>query len=133
MGVRIVRMIPLLIFLAVLAAGVYLYVSYRQSPLRAKEVLIKMFLWVTGILTAFFGLATLYAVFESNTPVFDLAFSFMLATALGLAVTLFCRWRFLKHHPLYKFKAADTKTMPREPAWLTALKKLLQMYMGGRR
>lgn len=133
MGVRIVRMIPLLLFLAVLAAGVYLYVSYRQSPLRAKEVLIKMFTWVNGALTVFFGLATLYAVFESNTPVFDLAFSFMLAALLGLAITLFCRWRFIKHHPLYKFKAADAKTIPREPAWLTALKKLLGIYMGGKR
>lgn len=133
MGVRIVRMIPLLVVLALLAAVVYLYVSYRQSPLRAKEVLIKMFLWVTGVLTAFFGLATLYAVFESNTPVFDLAFSFMLAAILGLVITLFCRWRFLKHHPLYKFKATDAKTMPREPAWLVALKKILQMYTSGRR
>lgn len=133
MGVRIVRMIPLLVVLALLAAVVYLYVSYRQSPLRAKEVLIKMFLWVTGVLTAFFGLATLYAVFESNTPVFDLAFSFMLAAILGLVITLFCRWRFLKHHPLYKFKATDAKTMPREPAWLAALKKILQMYTSGRR
>lgn len=133
MGVRIVRMIPLLVVLALLAAVVYLYVSYRQSPLRAKEVLIKMFLWVTGVLTAFFGLATLYAVFESNTPVFDLAFSFMLAAILGLVITLFCRWRFLKHHPLYKFKATDVKTMPREPAWLAALKKILQMYTSGRR
>lgn len=133
MGVRIVRMIPLLVFLAVLAAGVYLYVSYRQSPLRAKEVLIKMFLWVNGALTAFFGLATLYAVFEANTPVFDLAFSFMLAAVLGLVITLICRWRFVKHHPLYKFKATEAKTIPREPAWLTALKKLLQIYFGGKR
>lgn len=133
MGVRIIRMIPLLLALAVLAAGVYLYVSYRQSPLRAKEVLIKMFLWVTGVLSAFFGLATLYAVFESNTPVFDLAFSFMLAAILGLVITLVCRWRFLQHHPLYKFKATDAHTINRDPAWLAALKKLLQVYMGGKR
>ncbi|WP_261430177.1 guanylate cyclase [Xiamenia xianingshaonis] len=127
MAVRLVRMIPVLVVLALLAAGVYLYISYRHSPLRAKEVLIKMFLVLTIALSAFFGIVTLYALFEANAGVFDLFFSFMLAALVGLGITLVCRWRFLKHHPAFKDKAFRAKIIPKEPAWLQLLKQIFGM------
>ena len=63
---RLSRIVPLLIVLAVVAGIVYLVATYRYSPSRAKEILIKMFTWLTGILSAFFLLVTLYALLESD-------------------------------------------------------------------
>lgn len=94
----------MLLVLALVAAVVYVFVAYTKSPLRAKEVLIKMFLAIMGALSVFFGLFTLYSLFESNEGVFDLAFSFLLTALIGLGVTLLCRWRFLKNHPNYRLK-----------------------------
>ena len=44
---RLYRIIPLVIVLAIIAFAVYFVVSYRSSPNRAKEVLIKSFTWLT--------------------------------------------------------------------------------------
>ena len=104
MVARLSRVIPMLLVLALVAAVVYVFVAYTKSPLRAKEVVIKMFLAITGVLSAFFGLFTLYSLFESNEGVFDLAISFLVTALVGLGVTLLCRWRFLKNHPNYRLK-----------------------------
>ena len=104
MVARLSRVIPMLLVLALVAAVVYVFVAYTKSPLRAKEVVIKMFLAITGVLSAFFGLLTLYSLFESNEGVFDLAVSFLLTALVGLGITLLCRWRFLKNHPNYRLK-----------------------------
>ena len=70
---RLSRIVPLLAVLAVVAGIVYLVATYRYSPSRAKEILIRMFTWLTGILSAFFLLVVLYAFFEDNGAVLDLA------------------------------------------------------------
>lgn len=103
---RLSRIVPLLIVLAVVAGIVYLVATYRYSPSRAKQILVKMFTWITGVLSAFFLLVTLYALFENNAAVFDLAASFLATTAIGLAITRICNAVFLKHHPEYKHKPA---------------------------
>lgn len=105
---RLSRIVPLLIALAVIAAIVYLVATYRYSPNRAKEILIKMFTVITGALSAFFLLACAYAWLERNEAVFDLAFSFLLTALIGLAVTRICRFVFLRHNPAYRIKAAKT-------------------------
>ena len=104
MVARLIRMLPLLVILAVLAGIIYLVVSYRESPNRAKEVLIKSFLVITGALSAFFLLISLYALLEQNSAVFDLFFAFFVAAAICLVITLICRYVFLKHHPNYRKK-----------------------------
>lgn len=105
---RLSRIVPLLIVLAVVAAIVYIVAAWRYSPNRAKELLIKMFTAITGVLSAFFLLACAYAWLEHNDAVFDLAFSFLLTTLIGLAVTRVCRRVFLRHNPAYRIKAAKT-------------------------
>ena len=55
---RLSRVIPLVIALAAIAAVIYLVVTYRHSPARAKEVLIRVFTWLTGIISGFFALAS---------------------------------------------------------------------------
>lgn len=108
--VRLSRMVPLLIVMALLAAVIYFVVSYRHSPTKAKETLIKVFLWLNGILTGLFGLVSLYALFEKNDAVFELALCFAAVGVIGLLVTLWCRHVFLKNHPNYRLKAQKAKT-----------------------
>lgn len=106
---RLSRTIPLLAVLAVLAGIVYLVVTYRSSPNRAKEVLIKLFTWLMGIQSVLFGLLTVYALAESNIGVAELWGTFMATTIIGLLITLVCKWRFKKNHPNYKFEASNPR------------------------
>lgn len=115
---RLSRVVPMLIVLAVVAAVVYLVATYRYSPNRAKEILIKMFTVITGALSAFFLLACLYAWFEHNEAVLDLAVSFFLTAFIGLVITRICRAVFVKHHPGWGRKPMKTKRIddhPRRP------------------
>lgn len=106
---RLSRTIPLLAVLAVLAGIVYLVVTCRSSPNRAKEVLIKLFTWLMGIQSVLFGLLTVYALAESNIGVAELWGTFMATAIIGLLITLVCKWRFKKNHPNYKFEASNPR------------------------
>lgn len=112
---RATRIVPLLLILAVAAAIIYLVVTYRSSPARAKEVLVKVFTWLCGIIAAFFGIVSLYALFESNEAVLDLAASFMVVGLIGLGVTRWCNYLFLKHNPHYRKKPQKATTKRRWP------------------
>lgn len=94
-------MLPLLVVLAIVAAIVYLVMSFRYSSDNAKAVLIKVFIWVCSVLSAGFGIITAYALFEHNEPVIELFGSCLAVTLAGLAVTLVCRHVFRKNHPHY--------------------------------
>lgn len=111
--VRLSRIVPLAIILAVLAVVIYLAVTYLRTPVRAKEVLIRVFTWLSTILIAFFGIVSLYALFEHNEPVLDLSVGFMVVGALALAITLLCRYLFHKRHPHYKSKPMKSHTTTR--------------------
>lgn len=114
---RLSRSIPLLIALVLLAVIVYFVVSWRSSPTRAKEVLIRLFTVLCSVLSVFFVLASLYALVDSNQAVLELAASFALVSVLGLLITLICRWRFKKRHPHYRFAAnAKATTVDGTPA-----------------
>ena len=99
---RLYRVLPLLVILAVIAVAVYLVVSWRTTPARAKEVLIKLFIVLNGGLSAFFGLAVIYAWIEGNTFVADFFITCLVTTLIVLGITYLCRWRFLKHNPHYR-------------------------------
>lgn len=108
--VRLSRTIPLIILMAVLAAVIYLVVTYRHSPARAKEVLIKVFTWLNGVIVGFFGLVALYALFEANEAVLDLAACFAAVGIIGLGVTLWCKHVFLRNNPSYRKKPMKAST-----------------------
>ena len=55
---RLLQSVPLVIALVVLAIVVYVFVAWVKSPLRAKEILIKLFTVITIVLSVAFGLAT---------------------------------------------------------------------------
>ena len=105
---RLYRIIPLIIALAIIAVAVYVIVSYASSSTKAKDVLTKGFLWLTGLLSAFFSLASLYALLEGNFFALDIMASFLAVTLTAFALVVICRIVFLKHHPQYKKKASKT-------------------------
>lgn len=106
---RIFQSVPLVIALVVLALVVYLFVAWVKSPLRAKEILIKVFTVLTIVLSVAFGLASLYALLEHNMVVLEVTVSFLVVALVALGITRLCRWRFIKNHPQYKNKALPTK------------------------
>lgn len=99
---RLYRIVPLLVVLAVIAAVVYLVVTFRFSSNRAKEVLIKVFTWLNIVLSALFLLATLYALVEANQAVAELTGSFLAVSLIALGVTRICNRVFIKNHPGYR-------------------------------
>ena len=120
------RSIPLLIVLVLIAVGIYLFVSWRKSPMRAKEVLIKVFVVLCSALSIFFLLVTLYAIVDGNTPVTELAASCLLVSLVGLLVTFICRHRFKVHHPHYsKETTAKANVVENKPDVLDAVTKIL--------
>ena len=112
---RLSRIVPLLLIMAVVAIVIYLVVTYRHSPTRAKEVLIKVFTWLNVVIIAFFGLASLYALFESHAGVLDLALSFAIVGLVYLGITRWCNHVFLKHNPHYRDKRQAARVIRRFP------------------
>lgn len=106
---RLSRSIPLMIALIVLAIIIYFVVTYFRSKARAKEVLIAVFTILCSAIIVFFGIVSLYALFEGNEPVLELAASFAGVGVVGLIITLICRWRFKKNNPHYKWKAEKAR------------------------
>ena len=112
---RLSRIVPLLIVLAVIAGIVYLVAAWRYSPNRAKEILIKLFTWVTGIISGFFAFASIYALIERNVAVLELTATFLGAALIGLIVTRICRAVFVRNHPKYKNKPLKTTSVDNRP------------------
>ena len=111
MVARLTRIIPLLLLLAFVAGVVYVVAAWRYSPARAKEILIKAF----TVLNVALGLASLYALSESNGDVLDLTLSFMVTALVALGITRICRAVFLKHNPSYRMKPMKAKRLHRWP------------------
>lgn len=113
MFARFTRMVPLFVILGILALIIYVVVSYQKSPNRAKEVLISLFTGITGGISVFFALASLYAWFENNADIFDLFFSFFIAALLVFGLVQVCRMVFYKNHPSYRYKASQARVNSR--------------------
>lgn len=107
LAARLSRIVPLLAILAIIAAAIYVFVSWRSTPARAKEVLIKVFVVLNAGLSAFFLPATLYAWLEGNAFVADFFITCLATTVVLLGVTLLCRRAFLKHNPNYRWRITD--------------------------
>lgn len=105
--IRLYRILPLLVVLAVIAVAVYLIMSFRYSSERAKATLIKVFFWLNAVLSVAFLLITAYALLERNAAVSELFGSCLAVTVIGLAITLICRAVFRKNHPRYGEKVVQ--------------------------
>ena len=114
---RLTRLLPIVFGIALAAVALYVFVSIRYTPVKAKELLIKIFTVVFGAATLFFILATIYAVLDGGRPeAVELMATFLLPFAVGLAITLVCRAVFLHNHPAYKLKPVRAQTI-KDPLW----------------
>lgn len=129
MVARLSRIIPLLVILAVVAAVIYLVAAWCYSPNRAKVILIRAFTVITGVISGFFVLATAYAAFEQNWTAVEIAASFLAVGLIGLAITLICRWVFLRHHPNYQQEAVPTTTVSSDGLLRAVLQRLLASFL----
>lgn len=105
--IRLYRIVPLIVLLAVIAGAMYLIMSFRYSSDRAKASLIKVFTWLCALLSGFFALATVYALFERNDTVIELAGSLLATSLVGLVITRACHHVFKKNHPHYGEEVAQ--------------------------
>lgn len=128
------RSLPLAIALAILACAIYFFISWRRSPARAKEVLIKVFTVLCSAIAIFFTLVSIYAIVDSNMPVFELSASCAVIGAIGLIITLICRHFFRKHNPHYRFEPTAKATPVTDmPDTLDAITKLLNWINNARK
>lgn len=128
------RSLPLLVALIVLALAIYAFVSWRRTPTRAKEVMIKVFLVLCSAIAVFSVLVALYAVADGNAPVLELALSCAAVGVLGLLITLVCRHFFKKHHPHYAFEPTEkARPVTNKPDVLSAVTKILNYINDHRR
>ncbi|MCD8315867.1 MAG: guanylate cyclase [Eggerthellaceae bacterium] len=112
---RLATSVPLIIILVIAAIVIYWVVTWRHSPERAKEILILVFTVITIIITVFFALVCLYALFEFNIAVFELSAGGLIVGVAGLVITRICNYRFHKHHPHYKRKPMRARVKHRWP------------------
>lgn len=127
-AIRLIQSLPLLVALAVLAGVVYLFVSWQQSPTRAKEILVKLFTVLTSVLCVVFLLACGYAAIEGNQAVLEFFGAFLAVSAAALLITLACRARFRKNHPNYATEPVFARTVSdREKA----LRKIWELLKSG--
>lgn len=121
---RLTRLLPIFFGIALAAFALYAVVSVRYTPVKAKELLIKIFTVVFGATTLFFILATIYAAIDGGAEAVELMATFLLPFALGLAITLICRAVFLRNHPAYKLKPVRAETI-KDPLWKRVLNWIL--------
>lgn len=122
---RLTRLLPIFFGIALAAMALYVFVSIRYTPIKAKEVLIKVFTVFFGATSLFFILATLYAALDGGRPeAVGLMATFLLPFACGLGITLVCRAVFLHHHPAYKLKPVRAGTI-KDPLWKRVLNWVL--------
>ncbi len=104
LAARLYRVLPLLAILAIIGIVVYIFMSWRYTPARAKEAVIKIFIALNGGLSILFALATLYAWIESNGFVADFFITCLATTLIMLGITFICRRNFFKHNPNYRWR-----------------------------
>ena len=121
---RLTRLLPIIFGIAIGAFVLYAVVSVRYTPVKAKELLIKIFTVFFGATTLFFILATVYAALDGGAEAVELMATFLLPFAVGLAITLICRAVFLHNHPAYKFKPVRAQTI-KDPLWKRILNWIL--------
>ena len=102
--IRLTRIVPFVIFLAILAVFIYLIARFRFPSARAKQIVIDFFTAICVVLCIGLAVITLLTVLDKNTFAVEIFGSFLAAAVLGLIVVRICNWSFLKKYPQYKHR-----------------------------
>ncbi len=71
--IRVIRVLPILAVVAVITAVLYGLLVATGTRQRARRILAAVLSWVNGALAVAFALLTLYALFENNPWVLEVA------------------------------------------------------------
>lgn len=107
--VLIFRMMPLEIVIGVVAVVAYLALSNKKGTSVAKEVLIKIVLFINVVLFTAFLLVTLYSILDHHAAMIELSGSCAGICGLSALIALVCKKAFLKNRPNYNWKRVDFK------------------------
>ena len=91
--VRLIRVLPVLAIVALVVAILYGVLVASSTRERARRILIRVLTVVFGALTVAFALVTLYAWFEGNEYVLEIADVSAIVFALCLGATRLAHWR----------------------------------------
>ena len=127
--VRLYRLVPMLVVLAVTAIVIYAVTALRTSKPQAKSNVLLFFTWAFIILSVVFLIGTVYAWAEGNVQVTELIGSFLIACLFFLVITRICYRVFISHYPNYAWKPSRSRVITwAEQAW-----KNLRARLGGKR
>ena len=91
--VRLIRALPLLAIVAVVTAVLYGLLVATSTRDKARRVIIRVLSVINGALTVLFTLVTLYALFENNVYVLELADVCAALFAIAFIIVRVCAWR----------------------------------------
>ena len=109
--VLIFRLMPLEIAIGVIAVIAYFALASMKNTSIAKEVLIKIVLFINTVLFVAFALITLYSVLDHHWAMIELAGCCAGICAIAAIIGIICKHIFLKNRPNYSWKRVDFKKL----------------------
>ena len=109
--VLIFRLMPLEIAIGILAVIAYFALASIKNTSVAKEVLIKIVLFINIVLFAAFALITLYSVLDHHVAMIEISGCCAGICGIAALVALICKQVFLKNRPNYPWKRVDFKKL----------------------
>ena len=107
--VLIFRLMPLEIAIGIIAVIAYFALASVKNTSVAKEVLIKIVLFVNTVLFIAFALITLYSVLDNNWAMIELAGCCTGICGIAALIAFICKRVFLKNRPNYTWKRVNFK------------------------
>ena len=109
--VLIFRMMPIEIVIGIIAVVAYLILADRKGTSVAKEVLIKVVLFLNVVLFVLFCLITLYSILDHHMAMVELSGSCAAICGITALIAFIAKKVFLKNRPSYPWKRVDFKKM----------------------
>ena len=109
--VLIFRLMPLEIAIGVIAVIAYFALASVKNTSIAKEVLIKIVLFINTVLFVAFALITLYSVLDHHIAMIEISGCCAGICGVVALIALICKRVFLKNRPNYSWKRVDFKKL----------------------
>ena len=109
--VLIFRLMPIEIIIGVIAVLAYFALSSFKDNSIAKEVLIKIVLFINSVLFVAFALVTLYSILDNHMAMIEISGCCAGICGVVATVAYICKRNFLKNRPGYRWKRIDLKKL----------------------
>ena len=102
-------MMPIEIVIGIVAVVAYLILADKKGTSVAKEVLIKIVLFLNSVLFVLFCLITLYSILDHHIAMIELSGSCAGICGITALIAFIAKKVFLKNRPSYPWKRVDFK------------------------